>query len=49
VSDVLRDPGRQFARVRVMPTALLNKSRHLLLVDMPAELHEAVIPNEVSE
>ncbi len=49
VSDVIRDPGQQFARVRVMPTALLDKSRHLLLVNMPEELNEAVIPNEVSE
>jgi rod shape-determining protein MreC len=35
VSEVIRDPGQQFARVRIKPTALLDKSRHLLLVNMP--------------
>jgi rod shape-determining protein MreC len=43
VSEVIRDPGQQFARVRIKPTALLDKSRHLLLVNMP---ESKVIPFE---
>ncbi len=35
VAEVIRDPGQQFAKVVVSPTALLDKSRHLLLVQMP--------------
>ncbi|MAY42344.1 MULTISPECIES: rod shape-determining protein MreC [unclassified Neptuniibacter] len=44
VSEVIRDPGQQFARVRIKPTALLDKSRHLLLVTMPAEVEEIALP-----
>ncbi len=32
VVEVLRDPGKPFARVKVKPAARLDKSRHLLLV-----------------
>lgn len=42
VSEVIRDPGQQFAKVRVTPTALLDKSRHLLLVKMPPEPIQSV-------
>jgi len=38
VSEVLRDPGQPFARVRIKPTAHLDKSRHLLLVKMPQQI-----------
>ncbi len=38
VTSVKRDPGQPFALVKAMPTAMLNKSRHLLLVDMPQAL-----------
>ena len=46
VSEVIRDPGQQFARVRIKPTALLDKSRHLLLVTMPVEVEEIALPLE---
>ena len=32
VTEVLRDPGQAFARVKAMPNAALNRSRHVLLV-----------------
>lgn len=32
VSEVLRDPGKAFARVRASPSAALDRSRHVLLV-----------------
>jgi rod shape-determining protein MreC len=32
VTEVLRDPGQAFARVKAMPSAALNRSRHVLLV-----------------
>jgi rod shape-determining protein MreC len=32
VTEVLRDPGQSFARVKAMPSAALNRSRHVLLV-----------------
>lgn len=35
VAEVIRDPGQQFSKVIIKPTALLDKSRHLLLVYMP--------------
>ncbi len=35
VASVVRDPGRPFTIVTARPTARLDKSRHLLLVDMP--------------
>lgn len=35
VISVKRDPGQPFAVVKVKPTARLNKSRHILLVDLP--------------
>lgn len=47
VSEVIRDPGQQFARVRIKPTALLDKSRHLLLVDMPEPVRELELEVEV--
>lgn len=36
VSEVIRDPGQSFSKVKIKPTAMLNKSRHLLLVNLPA-------------
>jgi len=38
VSEVTRDPGRPFMIIRAIPTARLDKSRHLLLVDRPPSL-----------
>lgn len=38
VSSVIRDPGQPFVIVRARPTARLDKSRHLLLVEMPDTL-----------
>jgi len=35
VSSVVRDPGQPFTIVKARPTARMDKSRHLLLVDMP--------------
>jgi rod shape-determining protein MreC len=32
VTEVLRDPGQTFARVKAAPSAALNRSRHVLLV-----------------
>ena len=32
VTEVLRDPGQTFARVKAVPSAALNRSRHVLLV-----------------
>jgi rod shape-determining protein MreC len=32
VTEVVRDPGQTFARVKAMPSAALNRSRHVLLV-----------------
>lgn len=40
VSEVTRDPGRSFLVIRAVPTARLDKSRHLLLVDRPQQLAE---------
>ncbi len=37
VTEVTRDPGRQFMVIHAEPTARLDKSRHLLLVERPAE------------
>ncbi|WP_084404145.1 rod shape-determining protein MreC [Marinobacterium litorale] len=33
VTEVVRDPGQQFVQVKAVPTARLDKSRHLLLVE----------------
>ena len=33
VSEVIHDSGQPFAIVRAVPTAALNRSRHMLLVD----------------
>ena len=38
IKSIRREPGAAFADVRVTPTALLNRSRHLLLVLPPEEL-----------
>ena len=35
VVSVQRDPGAPFALVKAEPAAMLHKSRHILLVDMP--------------
>lgn len=35
VSSVQRDPGQPFSIVKAKPSAMLNKSRHILLVDIP--------------
>ncbi|WP_315853587.1 rod shape-determining protein MreC [Marinobacterium arenosum] len=46
VSKVVRDPGQPFASVRAVPTARMDKSRHLLLVTMPQPLILAADPAE---
>lgn len=47
IREVIRDPGQPFTKVIITPTALLDKSRHLLLVDMPLPLEEpAPVPDE---
>lgn len=38
VSEVTRDPGRPFLVIKAVPTARLDKSRHLLLVEVPETL-----------
>jgi len=38
VSSVIRDPGQPFTIVKARPTARLDKSRHLLMVQMPQPL-----------
>lgn len=45
VSEVTRDPGRPFLIIKATPTARLDKSRHLLLVEPPPALPR----QEVSE
>lgn len=47
VASVVRDPGQPFTIVTARPTARLDKSRHLLLVDMPAAQTVAPAPAEV--
>ncbi|WP_083935211.1 rod shape-determining protein MreC [Amphritea japonica] len=57
VSSVQRDPGQPFSIVKAKPAAMLNKSRHILLVDipqvteLPVELEQAspekVTPDQV--
>jgi len=32
VSEIERDPGRAFARILAIPSAALDRSRHVLLV-----------------
>ena len=32
VSEVVRDPGEPFARIKAVPSAALDRSRHVLLV-----------------
>ena len=50
VSEVIRDPGQQFTKVVITPSALLDKSRHLLLVEMPEVVQEPVaITDEAAE
>ena len=44
VISVKRDPGQPFALVKAEPTAMLNKSRHILLVDLP---QAEFLPNEL--
>lgn len=46
VTSVKRDPGQPFALVKAAPTAMLNKSRHILLVDLP---QNEVLPNALEE
>ena len=45
VTEVTRDPGRPFLVIRAVPTARLDKSRHLLLVERPP----ALLPEQLSE
>lgn len=40
VTSVVRDPGRPFSIVKATPAALLDKSRHLLLVQAPHTLDD---------
>jgi len=51
VVSVKRDPGQPFAIVKAKPTARLNKSRHILLVDLPKieVLPEPAEPLEVKK
>lgn len=37
VTEVIHDPGQAFSKVRAKPSARLDKSRHLLLVNRPPE------------
>jgi len=37
VSEIVRDPGQPFARITAVPTAALDRSRHVLLVFTSAE------------
>jgi rod shape-determining protein MreC len=46
VDEVVRDPGQKFAKVVIKPAALLDKSRHLLLVKMPVKPQEPVSQGE---
>lgn len=45
VSEVTRDPGRPFLVIKAIPTAKLDKSRHLLLVEVP----ETLLQRQLSE
>ncbi|MBN3564488.1 rod shape-determining protein MreC [Aliamphritea spongicola] len=40
ITSVKRDPGQTFATVKAKPTARLNKSRHILLVDLSEQQPE---------
>ena len=40
ITSVKRDPGQTFATVKARPTARLNKSRHILLVDLSEQQPE---------
>ena len=40
VTEVVHDPGQAFSKVRAKPSARLDKSRHLLLVDRPEPIAE---------
>ncbi|MDI3323190.1 rod shape-determining protein MreC [Pontibacterium granulatum] len=49
VTEVIHDPGQTFSKVRAKPSARLDKSRHLLLVDRaepiePADLDASADP-----
>ncbi|WP_338080808.1 rod shape-determining protein MreC [Amphritea balenae] len=46
IVSVKRDPGQSFALVKAEPTATLNKSRHILLVDLP---QTTILPTELDE
>lgn len=45
VTEVIHDPGLAFSKVRAKPSARLDKSRHLLLVDRPETIAESSEPN----
>ena len=47
VTSVVRDPGQPFTIVKAKPTARMDKSRHLLLVDMPLERVDSTLSQEV--
>jgi rod shape-determining protein MreC len=48
VSSVVRDPGRPFSRVKAVPAARLDKSRHLLLVEPVTENREEPVSQQES-
>ncbi|SIT02766.1 rod shape-determining protein MreC [Neptunomonas antarctica] len=48
VSSVVRDPGRPFSRVKAVPAARLDKSRHLLLVEPVTENREESVNQQES-
>jgi rod shape-determining protein MreC len=49
VSEVTRDPGRPFLVIKAIPTAKLDKSRHLLLVEVPETLPQQQQLSEASD
>ncbi|MGB0733760.1 MAG: rod shape-determining protein MreC, partial [Pontibacterium sp.] len=44
VTDVIRDPGREFSKVVAKPLSFYDTSRHLLLVKAQERTHQHVIP-----
>lgn len=49
VTEVIHDPGRAFSKVRAKPSARLDKSRHLLLVDQVDSVIESSEETESAE
>ncbi|MGB0466341.1 MAG: rod shape-determining protein MreC [Pontibacterium sp.] len=46
VTEVIHDPGLSFSKVRAQPTARLDKSRHLLLINHPEPIRP--LPDSVT-